>query len=112
MAPGWSKVRLYARHLDRENHEAWTAFALANPMEVVAQAARRGRPRVPRDERVRTIMFRLPVGVRDELIEALRERGWQFEPDRRGGVAHRARDGDERAVRRLLKDAARGRRTS
>lgn len=110
MAPGWSKVRLYARHLDRDNFEAWTEFALANPMEVVRQAAQRGRPRVPRDERVRTLVFRLPVGVRDELIEALRLRGWQFQPDTVGGRLSQPREGDEKAVRKLLRDAATGRR--
>jgi hypothetical protein len=110
MEPGWSKVRLYARHIDRDNIDAWTEFALANPMEVVRQAAERGRPRVPSGDRIRTILFRLPVRVRDELIEALQERGWQFEPDKKGGLPNQARDGDERAVRRLLRDAARGRR--
>lgn len=37
MEPGWSKVRLYAHLLDRENYDEWTEFALANPVEVVAQ---------------------------------------------------------------------------
>jgi hypothetical protein len=109
MTPGWSKVRLYARHLRAGNYEAWTKFAGANPMEVVAQAAKNRRPRVPNGEKVRSLTLRLPVGVRDELIEALRERGWQFEPTK-GGVPFQAREGDERAVRKLLRDAARGRR--
>jgi len=109
MVPGWSKVRLYTRHLDRDNYEDWTEFALANPMEVVKQAADLARPRVPRDERVRTILFRLPVGVRDELIDALKLRGWEYEPGKRGGRPHEPRDGDERAVRKLLWDASKGR---
>jgi hypothetical protein len=112
MAPGWSKVRLYARHLDRDNFEKWTVFAERNDVtvEVVRQAADRGRPGMPR-EPVKTLTFRLPVAVRDELIEALRLRGWQFETDRRarGGRQYQPREGDERAVPKLLRDAARSR---
>jgi hypothetical protein len=39
------------------------------------------------------------------MIQALQERGWQFEPGK-----HEGRDSDERAVRKLLRDAARGKR--
>jgi hypothetical protein len=105
MEPGWSKVRLYAHLLTEDNYEAWTEFAGDNTAEVVAQAAARGRPSVPRDEKIRTILFRLPVGVRTELIQALQERGWQFQPGKK-----QARDGDERAVRKLLRDAALGKK--
>jgi len=108
LEPGWPKVRLYAHLLERNNYEDWTVFALVNTAEVVKQSIARGRPCVPRDQRVRTLMFRLPVGVGDELIEALKRRGWQFEPGKKGGRPGEPRDGDERAVRALLKDAKRG----
>ena len=106
MEPGWSKVRLYAHLLTPANHEDWTKFATRKDVtvEIVQQAVERGRPVMPR-EPVKTLTFRLPVGVRTELIEALQARGWAFEPGKK-----QARDGDERAVRRLLRDAARGRR--
>jgi hypothetical protein len=111
MAPGWSKVRLYCHLLTPANYEDWTAFAGGKDVtvEIVQQAVERGRPVMPR-EPVKTLVFHLPVGAGDELIEALRLRGWEFEPDRRvrGGRQGQPREGDERAVRKLLRDAARG----
>lgn len=110
MSVGWSKVRHYCHLLDRENYETWTKFADDNPVETVQLAALRGKPRIPQREKVRTLVFRLPVRVRDQLINVLREHyDWQFEPVQRRGKPNRARDGDEKAVSRLLRDAKRGR---
>ncbi len=93
---GRTKLQHYVRFLDRDNYERWTAFAKSNPVESVEQAARRGRPAVPR-EPVRSFVLRIPEPLRDRLREAIEGR-------MDGG---RAVDG---AVDRLLRDAARGRR--
>jgi hypothetical protein len=55
-----------------------------------------------------TFMLRLPEGTRDALVPALR--AWQGKVGQKGGVPYQPREGDEKAVRKLLKDAKRGER--
>src|SRR5262245_16181963 len=71
----WSKLRCYARHLDRSNVEEWTEFALAHGMLVVEQAAKLGRPRVPKAQQLQDFVLHLTRPVRQRLIDALELRG-------------------------------------
>jgi len=100
MEAGWTKLKAYARLIDRSNFDEWTSFALGNPIEVVEQAARRGRPSVPRTP-VQSIMFRVRRPVKDALVAALERRDWVPEPGKRGG----RRKSVEPALVKLLADA-------
>ena len=92
---GWSKLKEYVHLLDRENWKRWTRFAERDDVtvEIVQQAVARGRPVMP-SEPIRTVMFRLPESLKGELNGAIAKR-------------RRPREGIDRAVRRLLRDAER-----
>ncbi len=107
MSAGWSKVRLYARLLDRTNYRAWTRFALENRAEVVAQAVRVGLPYVVKGDLVVTFTLRLGEDTRDKLVAALADRGREHHEGKWQGGQHGRRP-DDGPVRRLLRDAKRG----